>query len=191
MDANSKLGPAMIKGDPPAQSDSRKILTAIIKQNALFVVNNSDTKCKMKLIRRRNTTKRNEESIIVFVITCEEMADMIEELVIDENKQYALSRYKKTKNGVKVVESDHNSLITKVKAVWTKKQLEKRTEMYNLKDIDGFKKFKEITSRNNFLSGLFEEEGNIENQAKKFIRRLNYCQCVCFKKRRIKKRIKS
>ena len=103
MDANSKLGPARIKGNPHDQSDNRKILTAIIKQNALFVVNNSDTRCKGKLTRRRNITKRNEERIIYFVITCEEMADMIEELVIAENKQYALSRYKKTKNGVKVV----------------------------------------------------------------------------------------
>ena len=40
MDANSKLGPAMIKGDPHAQSDSGKTLTAIIKRNALCVVNN-------------------------------------------------------------------------------------------------------------------------------------------------------
>ena len=89
------------------------------------------------------------------------MADMIEGLVIAENKQYLLSRYKKTKNGVKVVESDVNSLIAKVKAVWNKKQPEKRTEIYNLKDIDGLKMFNEITSSNYFLSGLFEEEGNI------------------------------
>ena len=40
MDANSKLGPAMMKGDTHAQSDNGKILTAILKQNALFVVNN-------------------------------------------------------------------------------------------------------------------------------------------------------
>ena len=35
MDANSKLGPDMIKGDPHAQSDNGKILAAIIKRNAL------------------------------------------------------------------------------------------------------------------------------------------------------------
>ena len=40
MDANSKLGPAMIKSDPHAQSDSGKTLTAIIKRNALCLGNN-------------------------------------------------------------------------------------------------------------------------------------------------------
>ena len=88
---------------------------------------------------------------------------------------------------MKLVVSYHNSLITKVKAVWNKKQSENRTEIYNLKDIDGSKKFKEITSRRKFLSGLFEEEGNIKNQAKKFLKRLNYCLSVCFKKIRINK----
>ena len=118
MDANSKLGPDMIKGDPHAQSDNGKILSAIIKRNALSVINNSEDKCRGKITRKRNTKTRKEESIIDFVITCDEMGDMIEELVIDESKQYALSKYKKTKKGVKVVEADHNSLITKVKAVW-------------------------------------------------------------------------
>ena len=155
MGANRKLGPDMIKGDPHAQSDSGKILAAIIKRNALSVINNSEDKCKGKITRKGNTKTRQEESIIDFVISCDEMGDMIEELVIDESKQYALSKYKKTQKGVKVVESDHNSLITKVKAVWKKKRIENRSEMYNLKDIDGLKKFKEITSKHNFLSGLF------------------------------------
>ena len=187
MDANSKLGPDMIKGDPHAQSDNGKILSAIIKRNALCVINSSEDKCKGKITRKRSTKTRQEESIIDFVISCDEMGDMIEELVIDESKQYALSKYKKTKNGVKVIESDHNSLVTKVKAVWKKKHPENRIEMYNLKDINGLKKFREITSRDNFLSGLFEEEGNIEIKTKKFLKRLNYCLSVSFNKIRINK----
>ena len=59
--------------------------------------------------------------------------------------------------------------------------------MYNLKDIDGLKKFKEITSKNIFLSGLFQEEGNIEIKTKKFLKRLNYCLSVSFKKITINK----
>ena len=155
LDANSKLGPEMIEGDPHAQTDNGRILTGIIQRNALFVINNSKTKCKGKLTRKRNTSRRSEESIIDFVIGCDEMSDMIAELVIDEDKQYPLCRFKKTKNGVKVVESDHNSLVTKVKAIWKKKQPESRTEIYNLKDSDGLLKFKEMTSKDEFFVRLF------------------------------------
>ena len=171
MDAHSKLGPHMIKGDPHAQSDNGKILEGIIKRNALSVINNSQTKCIGKLTRKRNTKQRREESILDFVICCDEMSDMIEELVIDEKKTYSSSRFRKTKNEIKVIESDHNSLITKVKAEWKKKQPENRTEIYNFKDIDGLKKFKEITSKDTFLSGVFQEEGNIESQTKRFLKK--------------------
>ena len=54
--------------------------------------------------------------------------------------------------------------------------------MYNLKDIEGIKKFKEITSKDNFLSSVFETEGSIEVQTKKFLKRLGYCISICFKK---------
>ena len=62
-----------------------KILAAIIKRNALSVINNSENKCKGKITRKRSTKTRQEESIIDFVISCDEMGDMIEELV-DESK---------------------------------------------------------------------------------------------------------
>ena len=55
MDANSKLGPDIIKGDPHEQSGNGKLLAAIIKRNALIVMNNSEQKCKGKITRRRIT----------------------------------------------------------------------------------------------------------------------------------------
>ena len=108
IDAISKLGPDMIKGDPHAQRENGKILEGIIKRNVLSVINNSQTKCIGQLTRKGNTKQRREESIIHFVICCDEMWDLIKELVIDENKTYSLSRFRKTKNGIKVIESDPN-----------------------------------------------------------------------------------
>ena len=185
MDANSKLGAHMIEGDPHGQSENGKILAGIIQRNALHVVNNSKTKCIGKITRRRITRKKKEESIIDFVLGCDEMYDMIEELVIDEKKEVALASFKKTKNGFKTKESDHNTLVTKVKSVWKKKKTEKRIEMYNLKDIECNKKFKEIKSKDNFLSSVFETKGSIEVQTKKFLKRLGYCISICFKKIRV------
>ena len=40
MDANSKLVPNIIEGDPHSQSGNGKILAGIIQRNALIVINN-------------------------------------------------------------------------------------------------------------------------------------------------------
>ena len=87
MYANSKLGPTIIKGDPHVQSENGKLLAGIIVRNALHVINNSK-KCIGRITRKRITKKKKEESIIDFVLACEDMAEMIEELVIDEDKQH-------------------------------------------------------------------------------------------------------
>ena len=68
LDANSKLGPDIIKVDPHKQTENGKILAAIIKRNAMIVMNSVESKCSGKITRRRITRKVNEESIIDFVI---------------------------------------------------------------------------------------------------------------------------
>ena len=57
MDAISKLGPGMIKGDPHAQSGNGKILSAIIKRNALSVINKSEDKYGGKITLRQDKKK--------------------------------------------------------------------------------------------------------------------------------------
>ena len=121
------------------------------------MINNLSTKCTGKLTRQKVTKKRHEQSIIDFVIGCEEIAEMITELIIDENKQCALESFRKTKTGTKVIKSDHNSIITQIKTVWNKKMPKTRHEMYNLKDKEGLLTFKEIHPKDTFLSDVFEK----------------------------------
>ena len=102
MDANSKLGPEMIAGDPHTQSENGKILAGIISRNALVVINSLKEKCRGKITRHRTTKKNREESIIDFVLGCEVMSEMIEGMSIDETKKHALASFRKTKNGTKV-----------------------------------------------------------------------------------------
>ena len=137
MDANCKLGPEMIEGDPHNQSENGKILSGIIQRNALNVINSIKEKCTGKYTRVRTTKHKKEQSIIDFVIGCDIMTDMITGLVIDEGKLNALASFRKTKTGTKVTQSDHNSMITQVKAVWQKKVHKERIEIYNLKDKEG------------------------------------------------------
>ena len=152
------------------------------------MINGLKSKCFGKITRRRITKKVREESIIDFVIGCEDMVEMIESLKIDEDKKYSLTSYKKTKNGIKIQESDHNTLITTLNAKWSKKIAVKRYEMYNLKDQEGLIKFKEMTSKNDFLSEVFnDEDKNIEIKTKQFLKRLKYCVSKSFKKIRLTK----
>ena len=187
MDANSKLGPQIIKGDPHSQTDNGKILSEVINRNALVVMNSVQEKCTGVITRKRSTGIINEESVIDFVIACEEMADMIEHVEIDEDKKYVLARYTKTKKGYKTQESDHNTIITSLKANWYKDKVEKRKESYNYKKKESLIKFQKLTSEGRFLSEVFDNENkDIEVTTKQFLKRLKYCITQCFDKIRVK-----
>ena len=186
MDANSKLGPTLIKGDPHKQSENGKILAEIIERNSLVVMN-GDAKCKGRITRRRITKKTKEESVIDLVIVSENIAQVIEQVEIDEERNYVLTKYTKTKNGVKITESDHHSIITRIKANWKRDIKCDRKEIYNLKDEASLALFKEFTSNGNFLSEVFEDENKcVDVKSKQFIKRLKFCLSKCFKKIRIK-----
>ena len=188
MDANSKLGPEVIKGDPHEQSENGKVLMEIINRNALSVMNSSREKCKGTITRRRITDKIKEESVIDLVIVSEEMAEVIERLEIDEERKFVLTSYRKTKNGTKVKESDHHTMLTYIKADWDTNVKEEKQEMYNLKDIESLKKFNEMTDNGTFLSEVFENnDKDVEIKTKKFMKRLGFCLSKCFRKVRVKR----
>jgi len=187
MDANSKLGPSIIKGDPHKQSENGKLLSDIVQRNALCVINGDERKCTGKITRRRNTGVVFEESIIDFVITCEDVADIVSKMEIDEDKKYVLARYTKTKKGYKMQESDHNSIITSIDAEWNKKEVPKRKESYFYKDEQSLKQFKEMTSEGQFLSEVFnDEKKDVEVTTKQFLKRMKFCITQCFRKTRMR-----
>ena len=187
MDANSKLGPKEIDGDPHQQSENGKILSRIIKRQSLTVMNNVKNKCKGKITRRRITKKSKEESVIDFVIVNSEIEDIISEVIIDEERKYVLASFRKCKNGVKVKESDHNSIITHLKSSWNKKLNNKAVEIYNFKDENGLKKFRDMTSNGTFLSEVFHSESkSVTVKTKTFMKRLNFVLSQCFRKVRVK-----
>ena len=112
MDANSKLGPRIIKDDPHIQSPNGQILEGILERHNLVVVNSLNSKCKGKITRKRVTVNTLEQSIIDFLIVSEEVAVMLDSLLIDEDQNFALVGYVKSKQGVKKTISDHMPLIT-------------------------------------------------------------------------------
>ena len=62
---------------------------------------------------------------------------MQEDLVsinIDEERKHVLTTITRTKNGPKIQQSDHNTIITKFNLTWKKKEQHK-IEVFNYKDI--------------------------------------------------------
>merc|ERR1719319_313225 len=102
------------------------------------------------------------------------MEGMIENMIIDEERKNVLTSYSKTKKGTKIQESDHHTIITNVNTGWNKNVKKVKQEMYNLKDEESLKKFKEMTQNNTFLSEVFEDEDkNIETKTKQFMKNLS------------------
>ena len=186
MDSNSKLGKEIIPNDPHNQTPNGRILAGIIDRHGLIVVNGLTEKCKGMITRRRVTKDAIEESIIDHVLITDDLKDDLISLIIDEDKTHVLNRVSKSKKkGVVTVNSDHNALISDFEIKWNTKYKRERIEMFNLKNAECQKKFKELTSEEDILSSIFTSNENINISASKFIKKLDDCIKKCFNKIRI------
>ena len=188
MDSNSKLGADMIPNDPHQQSHNGKLLSEIIHKHGLIVTNGVTDKVNGLITRRRVTKESVEESIIDHLIISDDLKDIFENLIIDEERKHVLTKISKTKAGIITKESDHNVLISKFKFKWNKRSLQKRVELYNLKNVDCQKKFKEVTNNSNLANIFDNEDEDLHKSTEKFINRVDEIIKGCFKKVRIKEK---
>ena len=133
LDANSKLGPQIIPGDIHCQSENGKILAGIIERHGL-VLGNSLDQCEGVITRKRVTKNGTEESVIDFVIMSSDLKREVESIRIDEEREHVLTKIVKTKKGIVKVESDHNTIISRLKLSWNTNVKENRIELFNLKN---------------------------------------------------------
>ena len=82
MDANAKVGPDVIKGDPHPQSSNGQYLVDLIERNNLIICNSTE-KCQGLITRRRMTKTNAEESIIDYLIVCEQLFPYLENMQIN------------------------------------------------------------------------------------------------------------
>ena len=104
---------------------------------------------------------------------------------VDEERVHVLTRITKTKNGkLKVKESDHHVIVTEFncKLTTNKKEI---IEVYNLNNKECQAAFKKYTSETNMLSSCIDEEGDIDKVINNFMKKLDGCIAVSFKKRRV------
>ena len=192
MDANSKLGPDIVSGDPNDQSRNGKLLMNVVEENNLVVVNASDI-CEGVITRQRDTIDRSEKSTIDFFIVCQNFFKHIKRLKVDEEKKYSLCSYSKKKGDIHIKNSDHNLLYIEVEKKWTTVIGNKREEIFNFNDDDGLKKFIADTSTNEALKNCFDDDQeDIEISSARWIKNINSSIKKCFRKIRIgKKKVNS
>ena len=99
MDANAKLGPSYIPGDPHAMTPNGALLAAIIERHNLIVCNASD-KCSGTITRRRQTRDRLEQSVIDILLISSDMKEHFTKMHVDEERKHVLTKIRKSKKGI-------------------------------------------------------------------------------------------
>ena len=190
MDANSKLGPRFVPSAPGEQSKNGKMLERVIKENDLIVVNGMDL-CEGIITRFRKTINKDEKSFIDYFLVCRRFFELIIMMKIDEERIYSLTKFSNKKGAKDLKESDHNTMILKVKTNWKNLVDDKdiRTEIYNFKKKDDFKIFQVETSNNEELRACFNDENDdLEVSSKRWLSILNKIIIKCFKRIRLNKK---
>ena len=119
-DANSKFGSNVIPGDIHEMSSNGKLLCDLINRQDLIIVN-STNKCSGLITRLRKTVNGEEKSVLDYFVVCRQLFQKIVKMIIDERRQYVLSRFYKYKTKTTTVESDHNPLILELSFKWDQK----------------------------------------------------------------------
>ena len=98
-DANAKLGNDIINQDPHQISENGRILKSLIDRENLTLLNTSHL-CQGAITRNRIAKENIEKSIIDYIIASENFSDCLEQMLIDEDRNFSLTKYATTK-GVK------------------------------------------------------------------------------------------
>ena len=136
MDANSKLGKEYIAEDPHGTSSNGFILGDIIRSHNL-ILGNGNNKCTGTITRKRVTKDRCEQSVIDLVMLSPDLIKHLVSVHIDEEQKHVLTKIHKTKKGVTIKKSDHNTIIRDFNIKLIPKALEDKDELYNLKNKEG------------------------------------------------------
>ena len=140
-------------------------------------VGNGMKQCKGSITRTRTTINGTEESSIDVVLFSEDLADLVEEIVIDTERKHSITKLSKTSN----VESDHKTMITILKLNWNPQIIPQKISIFNLKNKECLKSFLKNTSNNNNLSKKMDEEEDLDKATNKLMNKFNKVLHKCFR----------
>ena len=185
LDANAKIGKENIKNDPNNITANGKLLMDVAERNNLCIANTSKS-CKGVITRERKFEQRVEKSVIDYVIVCDDMKEYLEEMLVDEDRTYALTKYAGKSGSKRRVISDHNILFSKFSIKYNCLPVKVRKEFFQLKSKESQEAFKKVTSETKKLSSCFVKSRTFPHNANIFFHKLNSCLHQCFRKVRVR-----
>ena len=191
MDGNAKVGKNIISQDPNNMSDNGRLLLELIERESLVLLNSSDL-CQGSVTRHRVTKEGEEKSILDYIITCDRLALYLEKMLIDEERNFPLTKYATTKGVKKLVKSDHNILYGRFSIKYRNLNSNRpRKEVFNLKNPECQSKFTEVTNDSQKLRKCFNPTQNFNDQCNNFFKSLDDILHQCFRKIRVGKNFTS
>ena len=138
-----------------------KLLEKVIAENDLIIVNGSDL-CKGIITCFRKKINSVEKSVNDYFLVCRRMFNLINIMLIDEDRIYALAKYCNKKGDKNIKESDHNTIVLNIKTNWKTSIEDKgeRIEIYNYKKKDDFEHFKQETEQNEDLKQCYKDKSD-------------------------------
>ena len=105
-------------------------------------------------------------------------------MIIDEERNFALTNFSKTVSGKKSTDTDHMTLMIELNAEIPKIKTQ-RVEIYNLRNRESQNVFKENTSNTERFSNCLSDDSALDVQAKRWEKCLKGSIAQSFKKIRI------
>ena len=176
MDGNSHLGPTIIEGDVNEQNGNGKLFCDFLLRNTHLTLINSLSMCEGKITRMRKTTKGVEKSILDVFIACDKILPYVTKMTIDENRENALTNFKRVRSHGRVIESDHNVIFLNLNLKFSKLKCE-RVTVFQFKNKEAQEMFKQLTTNTDEFTNCFSE---LKSHIKKFHTDIKVNKCeVC------------
>ena len=154
-----------IKNNNPEINHNGENLLSLIERREMYIVNGSE-KCKGMWTREDPNGKK---SIIDYIITNENGTDSIENMIIDEEHTYKISRYIKSKKGSIEKPSDHNTIFFELHGKKTKRI--KKVTKWNFRSQNSMNNYKkdteDITMKEKWIGS-----GEVDSRYKRWTKQL-------------------
>ena len=154
-----------IQGNIEKINQNGKALRSLIERRSLFIINGTN-KCTGKWTRE---DPNGGKSIIDYVIANENAVDNIENMKIDDDHEFKISRFLKTRKGSQEKPSDHNTIFFEVHGHKSKKI--NITKRWNFKNENSMKKYFNETNHL-IMKETWTQSGNINEKYRKWSKQI-------------------
>ena len=114
-DGNLWAGNNIIPGDPRCQNRYGRLFQEFLERHPQLTIVNSLDLCEGLITRTRNSEGKKSESVLDFFVVCDKVLPFITKMVVDEDKRFVITNYKKAKFK-EATDSDHNTIYIDIKA---------------------------------------------------------------------------